>query len=68
MLNCAFLNLDNVSKLRTERLMLFHSLPVARTKQSLVKESLQNGRIISLPFRRGHIVVTWIVRGIRSSK
>jgi hypothetical protein len=49
----AFLNLDNVSRLRTERLRLFHSLTVAETKESLVKDSLQNGTIISLPFRRG---------------
>jgi hypothetical protein len=48
----AFLNLDNVSRLRTERLRLFHSLTVAGTKESLVKEGLQNGTIISLPFRR----------------
>jgi hypothetical protein len=42
-----------VSRLRTERLRLFHSLIVAETKESLVKDSLQNGTIISLPFRRG---------------
>ena len=30
---------------------------VAGTKKSLVKERLQNGTIISLPFRRGYIVV-----------
>jgi hypothetical protein len=52
-LRIAFLNLDNVSRLRTERLRLFHSLTVAETKESLVKDSLQNGTIISLPFRRG---------------
>jgi hypothetical protein len=46
----AFLNLDNVSRLRTERLRLFHSLTVAGTKESLVKESLQNGTIISPKF------------------
>ena len=39
----AFLNLDNVSRLHTERLRLFHSLTVAETKESLVKDSLQNG-------------------------
>ena len=55
-------------RLRTERLRLFHSLTVAETKESLVKDSLQNGTIISLPFRRGYIVVLWIVGGIRSSK
>jgi hypothetical protein len=49
----AFLNLDSVSRLRTERLRLFHSLTVAETKESLVKDSLQNGTIISLSFRRG---------------
>jgi hypothetical protein len=43
----------NVSRLRTERLRLFHYLTVAGTKESLAKESLQNGTIISLPFRRG---------------
>jgi hypothetical protein len=32
-----------VSRLRTERLSLFHSLTVAETKESLVKDSLQNG-------------------------
>jgi hypothetical protein len=48
-LRIAFLNLDNVSRLRTERLRLFHSLTVAETKESLVKDSLQNGTIISLP-------------------
>jgi hypothetical protein len=37
-----------VSRLRTERLRLFHSLTVAETKESLVKDSLQNGTIISL--------------------
>jgi hypothetical protein len=31
-LRIAFLNLDNVSRLRPERLKLFHSLTVARTK------------------------------------
>jgi hypothetical protein len=41
-----------MSRLRTERLRLFHSLTVAGTKESLVIESLQNGTIISLPFRR----------------
>jgi hypothetical protein len=50
--DCLF-NLDDVSRLRTERLRLFHSLTVAGTKESLVKECLQNGTIISLPFRRG---------------
>jgi hypothetical protein len=44
---------DLVSRLRTERLRLFHSLTVAETKESLVKDSLQNRTIISLPFRRG---------------
>jgi hypothetical protein len=52
-LRIAYLNLDSVSRLRTERLTLFHSLTVAETKESLVKDSLQNGTIISLPFRRG---------------
>ena len=37
-----------MSRLRTERLRLFHSLTVAETKESLVKDSLQNGTIISL--------------------
>ena len=45
----AFLNLDSVSRLRTDRLRLFHSLIVAETKESLVKDSLQNGTIRSLP-------------------
>jgi hypothetical protein len=31
-----------VSRLRTERLRLFHSITVAETKESLVKDSLQN--------------------------
>jgi hypothetical protein len=35
-LRIAFLNLDNVSRLRTERLRLFHSLTVAETKESLL--------------------------------
>jgi hypothetical protein len=39
-LRIAFLNLDNVSRLRPERLRLFHSLTVAGTKKSLAKESL----------------------------
>jgi hypothetical protein len=38
-----------VSRLRTERLKIFHSLTVAETKESLVRDSLQNGTIISLP-------------------
>jgi hypothetical protein len=42
------LNLDSVSRIRTERLRLFDSLTVAETKESLVKDSLQNGTIISV--------------------
>jgi hypothetical protein len=47
-LRIAFLNLDNVSRLRTERLRLFHFLTVAGTEESLVKESLQNGTMYVL--------------------
>jgi hypothetical protein len=43
----------NTEYLYRERLRLFHFLTVAGTKESLVKESLQNGTIISLPFEGG---------------
>jgi len=59
----AFLNLDNESNFLIAMSSLFHSLTVEGINDELVIESLQKGTIKWSPFRKGYIVVLWIVGG-----
>jgi hypothetical protein len=53
----ARLNLNGVSRLRTEFSSLFHALTEEGMNDEFVEESLQKGTIRSLPLRNGQIVV-----------
>jgi hypothetical protein len=64
----AFLNLDNESNFLIAMSSLFHSLTVEGINYDLVIESLQKRTIKLSPFRKGYIVVLWIVGGTRWRK
>ena len=62
------MNLDNESNFLIAMSSLFHSLTVEGINDELVIESLQKGTIKLSPFRKGYMVVLWIVGGTRWRK